>query len=339
MILTHRDVEKRLEAIMDALVDQGTMSGRSDPDRVNYLRISSFPFCARQWFLNQRTAREGRRVEPTGTLFFTRIGTAVHEIFQGVANTLSFPRKGSGHHNLGDVGIPHNALWIQDWICRECKHRHVFVPHPKACEWCGNHSFKGDEHELTYSKRVLGHMDGTWAFPHEKGAPYSKDWVHIPIDFKTCTVSAVSSGLLPYPANVDQLMTYGALKAKDGYNVPMIALIYITRNSPFRGTKFSSKATSGRKTCVLSVDADKQLKRVLKYEKKFLEAEQCRDEETAMALPVRTRKDFDDLCDYCQFVKLCKAEAQQGNDQFLRNEVRITLEYLRSSPPNRWPKD
>lgn len=177
------DIARTIESVVETIFDKGINRSLVDPTRVQYLRISSFPFCARSWFLAQPSARAKFREEKASSVYFTSVGTAVHNCFQGAAASLSLPKE----HRVEDSDLaflPKNGLLVQDWVCTNCKARVEFTPHPLRCEWCGETRFRGDEHEVKFSQRVLGHMDGTFAFPHAPKAKYSKMWIHIPIDYK-----------------------------------------------------------------------------------------------------------------------------------------------------------
>lgn len=312
------DIARTIESVVETIFDKGINRSLVDPTRVQYLRISSFPFCARSWFLAQPSARAKFREEKASSVYFTSVGTAVHNCFQGAAASLSLPKE----HRVEDSDLaflPKNGLLVQDWVCTNCKARVEFTPHPLRCEWCGETRFRGDEHEVKFSQRVLGHMDGTFAFPHAPKAKYSKMWIHIPIDYKTCSAAAINAaGKLPYPENVDQLLSYGAIKQAEGFNIPAVALIYLCRDNP-----------SKRKIVPLTLDGEKQRKKILKYEKSYLLAEKCRDIKTAMSLPVRATENLDKNCMYCKYKKAC-GEEQSGKPAYLESLVKQTLHNLKS---------
>lgn len=307
---------------MEAIFTEGVLHSRSDPSRVNSLRVSSFPFCARAWFLNQPNARALTRTEGAASVFFTSVGTAVHNCFQGAANSLSVPASLQSDPSAPKA-LPKKALLIQDWVCKDCRKRFEFTPHPGTCDWCGSPRLHGDEHEVTFSRRVLGHMDGTFAWPHHPKAPYSKDWHHVPMDYKTCSASALAGSNLPYSENVDQLVSYGAIKQAQGYNITKATLVYVCRDNP-----------SKRKVVVLPVDGPKQIKKILRYEKAYERAEACRSQEEALALPVRATEDLEKHCGYCRFRKACGA-SQAGDNRHILPLIRITLASLKTRTV--WP--
>lgn len=317
------DVHDHVAATVEAIFTEGSVSSRSDPSRVNFLRVSSFPFCARAWFLNQPNARAVLRSEGAASVFFTSVGTAVHNCFQQAADSLSVPVAFQSNPDE-PKSLPKGAVLVQDWVCQECRKRFEFTPHPGKCDWCGSTRIRGDEHEVTFSRRVLGHMDGTFAWPHIPKAPYSKEWHHVPFDYKTCSDSALNTkDALPYPENVDQLVSYGAIKHRQGYNIKKAALVYISRNNPNK-----------RKVVVLRVDGPSQIKKILGYEKAYERAERCRSEKEALTLPVRATEDLERNCQYCKFQKPCGAE-QSGDPRHIIPLIRISLSSLKSRKT--WP--
>lgn len=305
-----------VDAVVQHALDTGYCDGKVDVGRVQYLRISTFPFCARNWWLNQTASRSRIRKENTMTMFFTRVGTTVHEVFQEALSKLSAPYVGHDYEIEKTHKLPMNALLVQDWKCVFCKRKFSFCPHPKTCPDCGHDRFHADEHELAYSKHVLGHMDGTYAFPHAPGEPYSKKWIHIPIDYKTASLAVLDSGLLPYRGNSEQLLSYGALKAEDGYNVPGVCLIYVRRDNPHV-----------RKVYYIPLNQELQLRKILKWEESYIHARQVTTLEGFQELPVRTKKNFETDCDYCPYVKACEEDAK-GNPARILMHARTTLAFL-----------
>lgn len=248
----------------------------------------------------------------------------MHECLQGGANSLSYPVH-LQDESMGIRELPNNALLIQDWICRECKHRHTFTPHPGHCTHCGCNNLRGDEHEVSFSRKVLGHMDGTFAFAPKKRAAYKKSWVHIPFDYKTTTKGAIEGTKLPYPENVDQLLTYGALKSLEGYNIPAVALIYVCRDTPFK-----------RAVKVIKLDAKAQIKKVLRYEREYEAASQVTTIDDAMKLGARATTDFETNCMYCGYKKMC-SDYEAGNHAYLKRQNEQVIRLMASRKDHLWP--
>lgn len=305
-----------VDNVVQHALDKGYTESRVDVTRVQFLRMSSFPFCARNWWLNQTSSRSRSRKEGTMMMFFTRVGTTVHEVFQEALTRLSMPYKGHDYEVGADHKLPMKALLVQDWRCRQCHTLHPFCPHPAACSHCGHDEFRHDEHTLRFSKHILGHMDGTYAFPHEPGAPYSKKWIHIPIDYKTASLAVLESGLIPYRGNSEQLLSYGALKAEHGYNVPGVCLIYVRRDNPHV-----------RKTFFLPLNQEQQLRKILQWEKDFVAAGAAMSLEAFQQLPVRTTKNFETECEYCPYAKACEEDAK-GKPARILMQAKTTLAFL-----------
>lgn len=315
-------VEHAVNACIEFALNEGTRSSRNDPTRVNFLRVSSFPFCARSWFLSLQISRATRRNSNAFSDYYTSVGTTVHTVFQHALDSL--------HQTVHDEDIkrlPSQAVLVQDWKCLNCSARYEYQPKPHQCKWCACPFFHGEEHELTFSKHILGHMDGSFAYPLADGKPYSKRWIHIPIDYKTTTESAIKGSALPYSDNVDQLSSYGAIKAAQGFNIPGTCLIYVCRDNPRK-----------RKTIFTPLDFDAQMKKIERYERAYALARKCTTLEEAIELPVRARKDFEKHCGYCRFQGLCSQEAS-GNQRPLRDQATRVVTWLakkgnRSDFPN-----
>ena len=315
-VRSSKAVEEAVGACVEFAFKNGERLTRSDPSRVTYLRISSFPFCSRQWFLNQPLAKSRWRQDDTRTAYYTSVGTTVHEVFQSAVETIPSMRDDA-------IAYPWGATPVQDWKCTQCKMRHEFQPYPDQCKWCGNTHFRGLEHAVRYSKHVLGHMDGTFAFP--TSATYSKSWIHIPIDYKTASANAIQGSNLPYTGNKDQLLTYSAIKRAEGYNVPGCVLIYVCRDNP-----------NNRRNIYLPLDLDDQLGRIAVYEERYVAAQQARTMKDAIALPTRVDSDFNKHCDHCKYEKVC-TKAQAGDLEQLRMFAQKSIQWLSKAEKRNHP--
>lgn len=322
-----KDLAFALGTIFDHTFKEGLHRRKSDPTRSTFLRVSSFPFCGRQWALSLKNQYAQYVFQETASAYFTSVGTTVHEVFQEAMEFLAAPEAKS---DWGKDEFYAKAVIVQNWKCTDCGHVHKFVPHPSACEWCGasGHTIIGKEHQVRWGKFVLGHMDGTLAFPHQAGEPYSKLWHHIPYDFKTTTKSAIEGSALPYEDNVSQLTAYGEIKRNDGYNVPAVCLTYISRDNP-----------SLRKNCVVPLLGKRTAKEMKTYEKHYRWARNATQADSAtveqvMALPPVVESDFEAKCKYCKFTKICQASSQ-GNDKPLKLQATDVVKFLRKGG-QRW---
>jgi len=277
------DWETRFRGTLNAAIEHGSHVTQPDPLRVTKLRISSFPFCARDWLLALPTRTAPRLRSTVAEEWFLHMGTTAHDVLQ---------------QSVATTELPMSALLIQDWICTECNERHRFQPRPGKCSFCGHATLKHAETRLHYGPHVIGHMDGCLAYPHKKSAAYSKDWYHVPLDYKTTTSKAVEGNAptLPYASNVEQLSTYTAILHKYGYNTPGCVLIYVPRDNPHAWIpKF------------VPYDAE-TLSRVDTYVKHYTQARAVKSVKDARKLPPVATEDFDRHCRYCKFKPLCKAE-------------------------------
>ena len=82
-------VENAVDAIFGHTLENGYTFERTDPSRVSFLRISSFPFCARAWWLSQATSRNRKRETSVIGGYFTGVGTKVHSIIQDGLATIA----------------------------------------------------------------------------------------------------------------------------------------------------------------------------------------------------------------------------------------------------------
>lgn len=177
------------------------------------LRASSLPFCTLKFLLNVPTHFSKKKVE-TGSAFFFRVGTTVHETLQK-----------SVEHSLEELAHEAGMVPVADWKCDHCKHKYVFVEKPITCEYCGEHSFEMLEHEVRY-RQLTGHIDNVFLLPKLKK--------YLIMDYKTATVKKVEAKEEAVFGNVQQIGTYVAIKFSEGYPMLGWVLLYIARNSPWQ---------------------------------------------------------------------------------------------------------
>lgn len=278
------DWETRFKATLDAALEGGYHHTTPDPLRVSNLRISSFPFCARHWLLSL-PLRTAKRVRSTvSEAWFLHVGTVAHDVLQ---------------QSLATAELPMNAVLVQDWVCDSCGERHRFQPKPAACRFCASKNLRHAETQLRYSKHVMGHMDGCVAYPHEKGAHYSKKWYHVPIDYKTTMLKTVAGNAptLPYKDNVEQLATYTGILAHQGYNTPGFILVYVPRDNPHawipKYTPFDPNV----------------LRRVDRYQSLYVRARNVQTVEDARRIPPVVTENFKTECKHCAYKTVCEAAA------------------------------
>ena len=331
--LTSKTVSALIDEVVKHTMTTGLHVHKNDPSRASYLRVSSLPFCSRQFFLNVFDSLQPRRHNATSMMYFVTVGTAVHEVIQ---ESLAFSVSNAiAEHDI--KSLPHKAVLVQNWKCKDCGQVHKFVPRPASCSHCGAPESKmlGKEHQVRWGRKVLGHMDGTIAFPDSASprAPYSKSWIHIPIDYKTTTLSAIEGRGLPYADNATQLSTYGAIKKSEGYNVPFTALVYISRDNPHR-----------RKVCTIPLNMKSVLKDLALHEDQYLstwEVIKNPDLKSALALPPIVTSGFKESCGYCKFIDQCE-QAAKKNLNPLKQQLASRVTWLQSESyksRNNFPTD
>lgn len=325
--MTPKQTEDLVNSTLQFAYEHGITTSRTDPTRSQYLRVSGLPFCSRRWFLDQVTSKSTKRHEKTSDLYYVNLGTTVHELLQGTVESCTTEWFKSEH----EKNLPHRAVLVQDWLCRACGHRHRFEPRPKACTWCGEHGdkLKPLEHQVRHGKVILGHMDGTLAFPDPDNpkAPYSKSWVHIPFDYKTCSAAAQAGNKLPYDGNKVQLTAYAAIKRYAGYNVPGVVLVYVARDNPNK-----------RKNCYVPLKYAAVLKNLAKWEEEYLHAREVTTLASAMQLPPKVESGFAEKCSYCPYIKACESNSR-GDNSALKLLTERTLKFVNSPTRNSsWPE-
>lgn len=279
----HIALQTRLESVFTTIMDEGVVPEPVDPSRLNRLRISSFPFCGRQWFLNLPAATSKTRRSSAMASFFTGIGTSVHTTMQTAIENV-----------VDELSAKH--VWaIRDWVCRneDCKCVHVYVPKPDKCKACGSKALKGIEHTVKHLNYVVGHIDETL------GLLLNKAEVQITSDYKTTSASAIDSGRLPHAGNVAQIEAYAAIKHSQGNPVIGWCLIYICRDNPTKRKVVVHVFEEGEVEAIL--------KRVAKYEVRYVKAREAYkhlDAEAAAKLTPDCKEGAYDS--HCQFARVCE---------------------------------
>lgn len=134
---------------------------KPDPHRTFFLRPSSLPFCGLRRFLTwAETGFDGIKESPVAAVYFTRVGTTTHTVFQQA---------------LGQKG-----KIIGNWKCRKCSFRRELTTY-KRCKKCGDMMLH-EEIEIR-AGAWAGHLDGIYV------AEDGTLWV---IDYKTCKLSFIT---------------------------------------------------------------------------------------------------------------------------------------------------
>lgn len=197
----------------------------SDPTRTFYMRPSSLPYCPIRKFLT--LASKGIPAVQThdaGSLFYTSVGTTVHEVFQAI---------------LGRGG-----RMYANWVCRHCKNVAPFTTYAK-CPKCKKSGADVDHQEISVAKLRgwRGHLDGVIR---------DADGVLWVIDYKTTNLDFVSrADSKPHKSYVMQQKAYVVLLEEIlGEPVAGWCLVYLARDNPVKRRRLFS--------CVVS-DAEKKV--------------------------------------------------------------------------------
>lgn len=216
------NIAKLVGDIMQDVLTDTKVTSKIDARRVVRLRVSSFPFCGLEWFLNLPIALSGsQKIDALSTYYFS-VGHAVHDTMQkALIETL----KRKGYRKVKVYG---------DWFCPHCKTVAKFCPQPAACSKCraSKLEFREIELDVTVLKgypSIVGHID-TLLSIEINGVE-----VFVVIDYKTSSMKAVrkSKSDLPYLSNAAQIKGYVALLKIMGKNVNKSSLlIYMPRDDP-----------------------------------------------------------------------------------------------------------
>jgi hypothetical protein len=282
MELRQPTVVKTAEQAIEHAIDTYEVTEKLDPDRLRFLRISSFPFCGTKWLLSYPSASSGKRSNKFMGTFFTSVGTAVHSGIQAV--------------------LDHSPFLLQDWKCFSCGRLHKFCLKPKVCKKCGSEVVVGREHE--YKKGfVVGHLDGAILLKSGK--------ITI-IDYKTTSMRKLEAkGLLPNLENVRQIEAYAALLKEQGYDIEGWTLIYIARNNAKRVYRSSTQFYGH----TFEEEYPKILKRIEGYKRAFLAVSQAKTVADVEVVVSKRRSLSDnpklkELCHYCPYKTICTEDSK-----------------------------
>lgn len=244
MEINSENIESKIGKIMHVVFNEGAFLMRNDPSRVKKLRVSSFPFCAVQWFVGLPGKTSKFRSMGTEFKFYTSVGTAVHDTVQSILASL-------------DIGA-HKVEMIADWGCRKCSHMQFMQVKPLKCEKCGFDQF--NFHEVTVKDGILeGHIDTIFEFSVKPSKKYPEGKAWVVVDYKTTSTEKIGTDKLVNAGYKAQIRSYVAILHRLKKPVlPFAVLVFIPRDDPLK-----------LQPVVVKVDYESQLTKIDNYKKQF----------------------------------------------------------------------
>lgn len=215
------DAKKLQQTVSNALslvMSDSKHKRRTDPTRLNFLRVSSFPFCGLRWFLDLPALSAKSMTNNFMGAYYTSVGTTYHNVIQA-----SFA-------NMSEMKVIRSRL-IGDWECsnQKCKTRYSMQRKPLECTACKGTVFDFREVEIE-DGIIRGHIDFILEVEDGKGNVF---WVVC--DFKTSSIKKVTERRMTSASNKAQLKSYITLLRKRKPQVsPHGFLIYVPRDNPFK---------------------------------------------------------------------------------------------------------
>lgn len=250
--LNTKHLVHRVSAALDLAFNEGLYREKTDPTRMNRLRISGFPFCGVRWFadLQRKTARAV--FNGSSMRYYTQVGNVLHAVMQDGLASLDLD--------------PMRVSVVGNWTCSDpsCSRVHRIQEKPLICVKCGGRGFRYDEAEINAGS-VFGHIDmilSLWLRSNTKAFPGGKVW--IVLDWKTTSLKKVNAkeSEFPYTDNVSQIAAYVGQLHELGHPVlPLAMLVYTPRDNPRQ-----------YKVCTVDVDFSLERKRVAVYVARFEQA-------------------------------------------------------------------
>jgi hypothetical protein len=201
-----------------------TVWSDADPTRLQYLRCSALPFCPLDFFAKVATNGMARSLDMNG-VFYTRVGTAVHDVMQTV---LAYG----------------NTHLFGDWKCHKCGALEHFSTARTCCGW----PMAYQEVTVNYGG-INGHVDTLFALnpaaaaevsllPEAERMEAAKSLELVIVDYKTTSESAKEDKKRSPPLTYQsQIKAYAWLLRKQyGLNIQGVMLVFIPRDNPAKPT-------------------------------------------------------------------------------------------------------
>ena len=276
-------VAAKIERTVSHIIDAGEIQEKPDPNRSLFLRPSGFSYCPLRTWLQLPTAFSKRKKVDAAFAFYVRVGTVIHEVMQEALQT--------------------NGEFVADWLCLDCKHRHILKPPVTECQNCGSRKMKRCEHSIALGS-LRGHVDEI--FRYKPG----KEWAHIPIDYKSTSKAALARKTAPDKEHVEQLTSYGVALTKHFY-VAGALIVYIVRDNP--------RVCKAFFVPINDQIVEDTVKTWREYHKKHVRMLKIETEAQALEMveerPCKTKERQLAFCSRCSLSGLCLGDAQVLRDR------------------------
>lgn len=248
----------RIRTAVDLALNEGTHREKIDPERLNRLRISGFPFCGVKWFMGLPRSTSKATRNTSSMKYYTQVGHVLHAVMQ------------DGLDSLGDGLNISGVCLIGNWKCVACGKIKRMSKRPVSCV-CGERLFAYREAEVK-NGHVFGHIDTIFCLTLKKPTkafPDGEAW--IVVDYKTTSLKVVNATdcKLPYLGNIGQINAYvGQLHELGHPMLPLSLLIYVPRDNPW---KYRMEA--------VEVDFAAEAKKAALYVRRFIQIASVQSQE------------------------------------------------------------
>ena len=211
--MTPSRITRVISNLFHSLLEDGRTLVENSPDRMSSLRFSSLPLCPIQWMISAPKGLAKRSEKDFSFSYYTRVGTTVHEVVQGI---------------LARMPELRGCELVADWKCRSCGHIHKFTTVPAKCHTCPSRvlDFREVEIEFPRTKKLapsLGHIDMVLRLPEGS---------YLIADIKTTsTRNAAKKDFKPSVSYLHQIRSYAAVISKKHGAVSGVCLLFIPRDN------------------------------------------------------------------------------------------------------------
>jgi rubrerythrin len=285
-------IASKLEGVVVKAINEGECYAENDKKNF-YLRPSSFPYCPLRFFLGLPKAFSRGKYEEASFSYYVRVGSATHAVIQEAVTSI-------------EAG---SALFVRDWVCQSCEHRHVLVPKPETCKKC-EHKYLRNEEFILEDGLLLGHVDDAMKI----GSTI------YPLDYKTTSQSRMERrGVLPEKKHIEQLGAYASVMKRQGKNIGGFFLVYLSRDNPRKVKVFPFELTAK-----FEQDALAKIDKWKKQHRKVLAIES--EDDLAYLVNKRICRKAEDVkafCGECKYARACTNSDEVVQAELLRTFKRI----------------